>query len=148
MILNKNSLHQAILGSFDGLVSSTGVICGALIAAPTHVVQIAAGGAVAATISMAAGEYASDDDSPNRKAQVIAMGVATFIGSFIAAVPYAFAHGTSAIMLAVLFAVLAAGVIAEVRLRNTPKSRLRCWTETFGLLIFATAAACAAVFIV
>lgn len=128
----RDDARQAIFGSFDGLSSAIGMIAALAIGGQTRSLLLAAVAlAIAAAVSMAAGEWLADPDSSVRRAAV--MGVATLTGSAAPAIPFAVAHGTPAGVGCGVVTVACAAGIAELR----PGSRARSYALTFGVLAVA-----------
>ena len=114
--MSKDDVREAIFGSFDGLTSALGVIAGLVAAGTTngpHILAASLGLAVAATVGMGAGEYLSDTSRSYRLAAV--MGAATFVGSTLPAVPFAFGYGTVQLLCALGLTVTGASVIGHFR---------------------------------
>jgi predicted membrane protein (TIGR00267 family) len=94
--------------------------------------------AVAATVSMAGGEFLSDTGAAGaRRRRAGIMGLATFIGSFLPVIPYLVLAGTPATVASVVVTVLMAVGIAQARV---PKQGVRAaYVQTFAILIVAGA---------
>ena len=129
--------RQAIFGSFDGLTSVLGVIAAACLVSNAHVVVVAACGlAIASAVSMAGGEYLSE--MSRRTGELNRAGImacATFIGSFLPAVPFLFLAKPAALVVAGVLVVAAAAVIAQFRLPTQGVER--AYLQTFGILVVA-----------
>lgn len=128
--MSRADREQAVFGGFDGLTGCVGVVA-ALAAtgtAASAVLVAAVGLAVAATVSMAAGEYLSDPAASVRRAAV--MGGATLVGSLVPVVPYALGVGSPVLACAAL--VAGAGLlIAHLR---PDHGWPRAYALTLGLL--------------
>lgn len=134
--LTATNLRQFIFGVSDGITSALGVVIPlALEHAP--MLAVIMGLAICATIGMSGGEYLSDNKGDLRAAA--AMGVASFVGSVIPALPFFFTHNYTAA--AVLSAILcAATLIAISEVKATEMPRWKAWTQTWGILLFASVA--------
>lgn len=141
--MNKASVHAAILGSFDGLTSVLGIILAAALGgAPGHLVLLVAlGGAVAATVSMAGGEFLAANDLHLRDKlhSGITMGAATFVGTLLPVLPYVLCGGLLALCLSLALSLVLALAIAETRHRLSPISRGQAYLETGAVLLCAGA---------
>jgi len=135
--LTPDELGEAIFGAFDGMTSLLGVIAGALVTGTEHVLVVTAAGlAVAATVSMAGGEYLSDTGSAGaRRRRAAIMGLATFIGSFLPVIPYLFLARTPATAASAAVTLLMAVGIAQARVPK--QGALAAYAQTFGILIVA-----------
>ena len=84
--MNPEERSEAILGSFDGVVSVLGFIFGLLIhkSSESAIAIGALGGAISATISMGTGAYESAEGKWHRRLQnATAMAIATLVGSLV-----------------------------------------------------------------
>jgi VIT1/CCC1 family predicted Fe2+/Mn2+ transporter len=135
--LTQDELGEAIFGTFDGMTSLLGVIAGALVAGTEHVLVVTAGGlAVAATVSMAGGQFLSDTGQAGaRRRRAAIMGLATFIGSFLPACPYLFLGRTPATVLSLIVTTLMAMGIAQARVAK--QGVAAAYLQTFAILIVA-----------
>jgi len=95
--------------------------------APHYVFPVALMGAVSASASMAAGQQMSEDRQSPRAPVV--MGLATFAGSVLPAVPYLFARGLTAICCSAAACVAVA--LGVGRLRSWRRHR---YAETLAIL--------------
>ena len=134
--LSRDQIGEAIFGIEDGVVSILGVEIGFLSSGGhTHLLAIVLGLAVAATVSMAGGQYLGDDKK--RLGLALVMGLSTLIGTVIPAVPIIL-FGTGWLgVTAMIGVVMATGAsIAAIR-----PGGIRSWLETFGILGIASLAA-------
>lgn len=130
--MTRDDARQAVFGSFDGLSSAIGMIAALALRGETHTLLVAAVAlAVAAAVSMAAGQWLSDPESSVRRATV--MGVATLAGSALPAAPFAVVSGVPADVACLLVTVGCAAAIAELR----PGARPQSYALTFGVLVVA-----------
>jgi|SRR5579884_1742833 len=143
--MSKETFRSGVLGSFDGLVSVLGIILAAALAGvPSHLLLLTAlGGAVAATVSMAGGEFLADPDTEikHKVRDGLVMGLATFIGSFLPVLPYLVLGSTSALITSLCLSLALAACIAEARASSVPGGRKQAYRETLTLLIGASALA-------
>lgn len=88
--MNTEQRQEAIFGAFDGVVSVTGFIFGLLIHhSPESAIAIGGvGGAVAAGISMGAGELEKGDNWVRRIPVGIIMFLASLFGALVAVWPF------------------------------------------------------------
>lgn len=135
-----SAVGRAIFGAADGLTSLTGVLAGLLAAHATSaaILAVTGGGAVAAAVGMASGDYLGG--ATPRLAAV--MGVATLAGSLIPALPVALLPGPLGIALAGLLVLAIAVAIAEVRAAD--RGRVHAYAVTSSILLAASALAAAA----
>jgi VIT1/CCC1 family predicted Fe2+/Mn2+ transporter len=134
MKITEDDREQFIFGVSDGMTSALGVVIPmALLHQP--MLAVISGLATCATIGMAGGEFLSDDKGSLR--QAVAMGVASFLGSVLPAVPFFFLPYHLAIPLSAVLCLGAATAISEQK--SHKKSRLRAYLQTFGILGFASA---------
>jgi hypothetical protein len=129
----------ATLGGFDGTASLLGVIIFLLFSHPSLILPTAVSGAASSAVSMAGGEWLSDSD--NGFAPSLVMGVATFIGAILPAVPFAFGTGPAA---AAESGVLCAGICFTVAGLRDNRGYGLALLETFGILaaVIAITVAC------
>lgn len=139
--MTPDELSEAIFGTFDGMTSLLGVITGALVSGTEHVLVVTAAGlAVAATVSMAGGEFLSDAGTAGaRRRRAGIMGLATFIGSFLPVIPYLFLARTPATVASVVVTLLMALGIAQARVSK--QGVVAAYVQTFAILIVAGALA-------
>lgn len=134
---DEEGTRQAIFGSFDGLTSALGVIAAAYLTGNAHVLVAAACGlAIASAVSMAGGEFLSE--TSQRKGALNRAGImacATFIGSFLPAVPFLFLPKPVALAVTGVLVLVAAVVIAQFRV--SAHGALRAYLQTFGILVAA-----------
>jgi hypothetical protein len=128
---------QIIFGLSDGAMSILGVV----FVASGHrgwVVPLAFGGGLSAAVSMAGGQWLSDSSTGPRAAA--AMGLATFTGSILPALPYAFLRGLAAPIVSIVMLGAVALVVARLR-----PHRRRPVAETFAVLavVLAVSIICA-----
>jgi VIT1/CCC1 family predicted Fe2+/Mn2+ transporter len=134
--LTQDELGGAIFGTFDGMTSLLGVIAGALVAGSEHLLVVTAGGlAVAATVSMAGGQFLSDTGQAGARRRAAIMGLATFIGSFVPVVPYLFLGRTPATVCSLVVITLLALGIAQARVAK--QGVAKAYLQTFAILIVA-----------
>ena len=112
---DESDRREAILGSFDGMTSTLGVVAGLLAtnASAPKILAAAIGIAVAATVGMGAGQYLSDGERNTKRALVMAL--ATLVGSALPAIPFAFGDSLACILASLAITVLAATVIGHYR---------------------------------
>lgn len=82
--MNGLQRQAAAFGAFDGTVSVAGVIFGLLVhhARPSTIAVAGLGGAIASSVSMAMGEYESNDGSFSRLVRLsTVMGLSTLLGT-------------------------------------------------------------------
>jgi VIT1/CCC1 family predicted Fe2+/Mn2+ transporter len=82
---------DAIFGAYDGVVSIVGFIFGLVLhhASRGLIATGGLGGAVAATVSMTTGIYEASDGQTREKLHgAAAMGLSTFVGSFLPVLPF------------------------------------------------------------
>jgi len=134
---DEEGTRQAIFGSFDGLTSALGVIAAAYLTGNTHVlVATACGLAVASAVSMGGGEFLSE--TSQRSGELNRAGImaaATFIGSFLPAIPFLFFAKPIALMVAGVLVLVAAAVIAQFRVQS--QGVIRAYLQTYGILVVA-----------
>lgn len=135
-LLSRADISGATFGGFDGAVSLLGLLAGEIVAHASGalVLTTAAGLAIAATVSMAAGEYLSDVESGGRTHRALVMGTATFVGSLLPALPFALMGGVAGMAASVVLVLLLGVLIAEVR----PGGRGGRYAVTFALLAVAS----------
>lgn len=135
-----SAIGRAIFGASDGLTSLIGVLAGLLAAhaTPAAILAVTGGGAVAAAVGMASGDYLGG--ATPRLAAV--MGVATLAGSLAPALPVALLPGPLGIVLAALLVVALAVAISEVRAHAC--GRVHAYTVTGSILAAASGLAAAA----
>lgn len=129
--------EAAVFGAFDGIASAVGVVGAAVVvgARPQTIVATAAGLAVAATASMAGGEWLSEESTD--RATVAAMGGATLLGSFLPAAPLVAFGRSAGVAVCVAVCVAAAFGIGEARHRLARVGRWRSQAETWAVLAAA-----------
>jgi VIT1/CCC1 family predicted Fe2+/Mn2+ transporter len=137
--MTPDELSEAIFGTFDGMTSLLGVIAGALVSGTEHILVVTAAGlAVAATVSMAGGEFLSDSGTAGaRRRRAAIMGLATFIGSFLPVIPYLLFARTPATVASVAVTLLMAVGIAQARVPK--QGAVAAYVQTFAILIIAGA---------
>lgn len=133
---------MTVFGTFDGLTSAVGLVFAAIITS-ADVVAVSFALAISAAVSMAAGEWLSDDQPKNKGRRALVMGVATFVGSLAPAIWFMFGVGSLSIALATLTVICLGVVIAELR----PGARKPSYLKTFGVLAIASVLACGAALI-
>jgi VIT1/CCC1 family predicted Fe2+/Mn2+ transporter len=127
---------EAILGSFDGTVSIVGFIFGMLAhhASLSLLVAGGIGGTIAATVSMATGDFEENDHLPRKDrfhgAAMMAMG--TLMGSLIPIVPFMIFSRHLAIVFAALGCLAVAGWIGWEKHRGW-----RGYLEAYSTLLGA-----------
>jgi VIT1/CCC1 family predicted Fe2+/Mn2+ transporter len=127
--------RDAILGAFDGVVSVVGFLFGLLIHhAPRALVASGGlGGAVAATVSMSWGIYEAQDGPWREKLRnAAAMGVSTFLGSFIPVLPFFLLARTAALLVSAAACLAVAGWIGWEKRRG-----LRGYLKAYAVLLSA-----------
>lgn len=131
--MKSDDVRQVIFGTFDGLTTAVGVVFAAAITS-ANVVAVILGLAIAAAVSMAAGEWLSDDetDGANTRRAVV-MGLSTLGASIVPALPFFVTRGIPAGLVAAALALGLACVIAELR----PGDRVSSYVKTIGVLTLA-----------
>lgn len=89
--MNREQRQEAIFGAFDGVVSVTGLIFALLVhKSPNSTIAVGGlGAAIAAAISMGAGEVEKGDEPWRARLPVgITMFLASLVGSLIPVVPF------------------------------------------------------------
>lgn len=105
----------SVFGICDGMTSILGVVVAAR-SHPEFVPWFATVGGIGAGLSMAVGQYVSEDNDDSVPAD-LTLGAATFVGSVLPSLPYLLLHGAPALALtaaiclalAILVGVLRAG---------------------------------------
>lgn len=127
--MSRGLARPAVFGGFDGTASLLGVVIYLLFSHPSLIFPAATSGAASSAVSMAGGEWLSDSD--NGFAASAVMGIATFAGALLPAVPFAFGAGPAA---AAASAAVCLGICLVVaRLRENRGFGLAL-AETFGIL--------------
>jgi len=137
--VKRDLARPAVFGGFDGTSSLLGVVIYLLFTHPALIFPAAVSGAASSAVSMGGGEWLSDSD--NGFAASLVMGIATFAGAVLPAVPFAFGSGPAAVISSAA-ACLGIGVIVA-RLRPARRMGLAL-AETFGILaaVIAVTVAC------
>lgn len=131
-------MRAAILGAADGVTSIAGVVAAAGVASGPHkVARIALAGAASATISMAGGEFLSEEKTD--WGSVGAMAAGTLLGSALPVLPLLVVAGTTGWALVVVVSLLIAVAVGEVRSRMRHITRATSYSVTV-LLVVAGAA--------
>ena len=135
---------QAVFGLFDGATSALGLVISLAIASNVHTLTIAVVAlSIAAGIGMAFGEWLSDSKSSISLAVI--MGIATFVGTILPAIPFFVLGSTTlAFVLCGLTTLCIGSIIAELR----PGDRKSSYLKTFSVLTIATGVSIAAALIV
>jgi len=133
--------RPAVLGSFDGTASLLGVIIFLLATHPSLIFPTALSGAISSALSMASGEWLSDDSGHGFAASAV-MGLATLAGAILPALPFAFSTGPAAVAECAVICMCIGITVAMLRAGRSLPLAL---TETFGLLpvIAGVTAGCA-----
>lgn len=133
----KRSISAAILGAADGTCSISGVIAGgaAAHASDPKIAVIALGGAAAATVSMAGGEFLSEDHAD--ALAIFAMGAGTLLGSALPALPLLLLSGFGVWPAVIAVSLLIGLAVAYVRAKSTGRPSKKAATQTFAVLIVA-----------
>ncbi|MDE2105969.1 MAG: hypothetical protein KGL39_52590 [Patescibacteria group bacterium] len=85
MTITREDIFDAVLGSFDGVLSQLGVVIGAAITGHRTALFAASLGLIAAeTVSMAGGDYLGSGSSH----RALVMGAATLLGSLVVLLPF------------------------------------------------------------
>jgi VIT1/CCC1 family predicted Fe2+/Mn2+ transporter len=127
--VRRDLARPATLGGFDGTASLLGVVIYLLFSHPALIFPAAVSGAASSAVSMGGGEWLSDSD--NGFAPSLVMGVATFIGAILPAVPFAFSTGPAA---AAESGVVCAGICFTVAGLREDRGYGLALLETFGIL--------------
>jgi VIT1/CCC1 family predicted Fe2+/Mn2+ transporter len=138
--MKKRGFHvdgeMLIFGIFDGMVSELGIIAACYLAGTSHLLlltTVAFG--VAAAVSMAGGEYLSDTRATGSMQRALVMGLATFVGAILPALPFLFFGKSIALSVGFILVVAIAGCIAQVR--ATKQGWIRAYVQTFVILLCA-----------
>lgn len=132
--LNADERSQAIFGAFDGVVSIIGFVFGLLVhGSPSSAIAVGGlGGAIAACISMTAGEYESREGPwRSRIGGASAMGVATLVGSLIPIWPFFVFSRTVSVWVAAVGCVLVAAWIGREK-HHGARGYLVAYATLFG----------------
>lgn len=128
----------AVFGAFDGVVTVLGVLF-ALSASPHELVKAGVGLSVAGAVSMAGGQWLSDNDNGFGAATVI--GLCTGAGTLVPVVPYAVWHGAGAAVAAAVLCLAVAALVAWLKTVGRPyPTLLGTMFQTYSLLLVAGAA--------
>lgn len=127
-------LSSAIFGSFDGATSTLGLL-GLALSHPGQVPVAALGLALAGGVGMAAGSWLSDKDTS--RAESVAIGIATAVGSMLPALPYIFLTGAPAVLSAIAVLIILGAVISFARAPE--QGTVRAVAETYGVLLLVSA---------
>ncbi len=106
-------LRPAIMGGSDGLMSILGPVMFTASRYPRLVFPVALMGAVSASGSMAASDHMSEARTDYRA--TAAMGLATFTGSVLPALPYLFTSGVTAICCSAAICLAVALAVGRMR---------------------------------
>lgn len=127
----------SVFGAFDGVVTMLGAVFG-LAAHPHALVTASVGLAAAGAVSMAGGQFLSDNE--HGLASSAAIGVATGAGTLTPALPYMFTGGFPAGVVCAALCVAVGLLIVGVKIRQDLRlPRWRALTTTFGLMFAAAA---------
>ena len=127
--------EDAIFGAFDGVVSVVGFLFGLLVhhASRQMVASGGLGGAIAATVSMSWGIYEAQDGLWHEKLRnAVAMGVSTFLGSFVLVLPFFLFARTTALLVSGGACLAVAGWIGWEKRRG-----LRGFLKAYAVLLSA-----------
>lgn len=133
-LLRRLAVHDgpAIFGAFDGMTVVLGVLF-SLTGHPGLILAAAFGVGIAEGIGMAAGQWLSDSDDGFGASLVI--GLATFVGTILPALPYAVLPSRWAMVASVgVLAVLAGAITA---MRADERGLGRALAETYGVVVVA-----------
>lgn len=131
-------IKPAVFGAFDGVVTVLGVLF-ALAADPHALVLSGVGLAAAGTVSMAGGQYLSDND--NGLSASLVIGATTGLGTLVPVLPYTVARGVWAGVVSAVLCLAVAGAIAWSKTTgNHGLSARRSVLSTYGILLLATVA--------
>ena len=132
--MNHDDIAEAIFGSFDGLTGMMGVVVATLLSHHSAALVITGIGlAIAATVSMAGGDFLSKGS----KQRAAVMGLATFVGSVIPVLPFIIIHGWQADGLCACLVLLTAIWISEQRATLGHVSLTLAYVQTFTILVVA-----------
>ena len=137
--LRRDLAAPAVFGGFDGASGLLGVVIFLLFSHPSLIFPTAMSGAASSAVSMAGGEWLSDSD--NGPGASLAMGIATFAGALLPAVPFAFGSGLAAVAAS---AVTCLGICVTVARLREGRGFSRALAETLGILaaVVAVTVAC------
>jgi VIT1/CCC1 family predicted Fe2+/Mn2+ transporter len=134
--MTKDDKKQSIFGLFDSLTSMLGIILALAITGNYKSLVIASiAGAVGAAGSMAGGEWLSDKEMSLHRASV--MGIATFVGGILPALPFFIVANLIGLIVSILIAIILGIIISYLR----PEDFRTSFKQTFRLLIPVTALA-------
>lgn len=139
-------VSRAIFGAADGSTSAVGVVAGLVVAhaGSTAILGAAVGGAVAAMVGMASGDWLGGAS----RLQAVVIGVATLAGSVLPAVPVVIVPGLLGYLTSGLLMLVLAVAISEARYESdrdeSGGSRLRAYTTTLTILLVASGLSIAA----
>lgn len=118
----RDVVAEAILGSFDGVVSIVGIVySGLLIHASNHTIAtIGLGAAISATVSMTDGVYEASFEDPKRlrRLKALAMLVATLVGSLVPIWPFWVFDRTTSLVIGGIGCLLVATWIGQQKRRG------------------------------
>lgn len=129
-----DDVKQAVFGVSDGLTSALGVVI-PLALAGRPMLTVIFGLAICAAIGMAGGEYLSDERGDLRAA--VAMGIASFVGTVLPALPFLFAL-PYCIAAAASGAICVGTLVGISETKAREMARLRAYLQTFGVLAVAS----------
>jgi VIT1/CCC1 family predicted Fe2+/Mn2+ transporter len=130
--------RPVIFGLCDGAMSILGIVFYAA-GHGSWVLPAAISGGLSAAVSMAGGEWLSE--SGNGPAAACAMGVATFTGSILPAIPYAFLGGAAAPIASVTACAVVAYVVGLMRRGYRERPVLETFAVLAGVLVVSVACA-------
>jgi hypothetical protein len=140
----KRSLARPLIfGLGDGLVSLLGAIL-YLSGHPALVLPTAVTSGATAAVSMAGFDWLSEDNDHGFGESCL-LGLATWAGSMLPAIPFAFTRGAGALAGSVIICV-AAGVLLALMRPNRGKGLSLLETGAVFAVAFAAVWACAAIF--
>lgn len=125
--------RPAIFGLGDGCMSVVGVVL-YLLGDPKVIFATCLAGSISAALSMAGNDYLSDSDDGFWPSVV--MGLATFSGGILPALPFLFSSGSAALALMGSICFLLGAIVGFIRAKASTKRGF--WTVFIGtLVIFA-----------
>lgn len=130
---NASWTSRITFGGFDGATSLVGVLAGLIAthSTPSTILATSAGLAVASAVGMAFGDFLSGAN----RVEALVMGAATFVGSFLPALPIVLFAGWLGYALAGVILLGMGIAIAEIN----PQPRRAAYTSTGLMLLFTSA---------
>lgn len=133
--MTRDLARPAVLGGFDGTASLLGVIVYLALSHPALIFPAALSGAVSSALSMGAGWWLSDGNGDGVAGSAV-MGIATFCGALLPALPFGLGTGVAADCES---GVLCAGISVVVAALRPNRRLGLALAETLGLLLVVAA---------